>query len=795
MSDQPDNRQAYPVLPLVNGTLFPALWMPLAVGRPGSMAAVEATVNREDKTLLVVPQGGAGRGDNGEPKALADLHPIGVLAVIRRLERGEEALQIIVQGLQRVELNAVEPGPDHALQAQVTLLPDPTDQGPEQEALAREMLDLARVIAENVAPQAKTALGQIVQQNPNPLHQAYLIASLVGLDQDKGKRLLSADTRHRVLSLMNEFLSYERQVAELRGKIASQTQASLGQQQREALLRQQLKAIQEELGEKSPEQADADELRRRLDEIPLPDHVRQEAEKTLGRLERMSANAPDFQINRSHLELILDLPWQTHTEDNLDLDHARQILDQDHFDLEDIKDRIIEHLAVMRLNPEARAPILCFGGPPGVGKTSLGQSIARALGRKFERFSLGGLHDEAELRGHRRTYIGAMPGRIIQALRRAGAVNPLLMLDEVDKLGRDFRGDPAAALLEILDPAQNFEFRDNYLDLPFDLSKVFFITTANALEAIPRPLLDRMEVLNLAGYSDAEKTQIARRYLIPRQCSRGGIDEAALRLDDGALRALIRRYTREAGVRELERQVGRLVSKLATHKVRGQELPAIDEATLGELLGPPRFAADPKRSRLAPGVAGGLAWTESGGEVLYVEAVTLPEAKGEFTLTGQLGAVMQESARAAHSYLRAHAPTLGLDPKAMGQHGVHIHVPAGATPKDGPSAGVTMATALASLYAQRPARDDTAMTGEITLSGLVLPVGGIKEKVLAAHRNGMKRVILPAANRQDLRTLPDHVKDQLEFHFAETLDDVLAQAMPGPKGQLESSQAPSVAGA
>jgi ATP-dependent Lon protease len=539
-----------------------------------------------------------------------------------------------------------------------------------------------------------------------------------------------------------------------------------------------LRAIQGELGEQSPEQAEVEELHKRMEETELPELARKEVEKELSRLARMSSSAPDYQITRTYVELVLELPWIKATEDVLDLDHARAILDEDHFDLEEVKARIIEHLAVMKLNPKAKAPILCFVGPPGVGKTSLGQSIARALGRKFERMSLGGLHDEAELRGHRRTYIGAMPGRIIRAIRRAGVKNPLLMLDEVDKLGRDFRGDPAAALMEILDPAQNSAFHDNYLDLPFDLSQIFFITTANTLDSIPRPLLDRMEILRLPGYSDEEKRAIASRYLIARQIAEAGLTGEQVSIPDETLSYIIRRYTREAGVRELERVLGRIARKVATRVARGDTRPlTITPGDLSEWLGPERFFSEQARKDLLPGVAAGLAWTEAGGDVLYVEAVLLPEGK-KLVLTGQLGTIMQESAKAAQSYIWSKAEDLGASKETIRQSGVHIHVPAGAIPKDGPSAGVTMVTALTSLYTYRPVCSDTAMTGEITLSGLVLPVGGVKEKVLAAHRAGIRRVILPKENGKDLRELPEHVREEMEFILARSIEDVLIAAIP-----------------
>ncbi|MFO1434570.1 MAG: endopeptidase La [Candidatus Competibacteraceae bacterium] len=772
MSGQ-DTATAYPVLPLKNTVLFPHLWMPLAVGRARSLAAVEAALASEDKTLVVVPQ----KDPAPEEPARGDLFEVGTLGVIRRMERHQEGVQVIVQGLQRAELLAtVQEAP--FLSVRVALLPEPVDRSPEVEALHREILELANRISQFVDSPAQIALTQLTEQVRDPLQQVYLLASLLSLDSDKERKLLSASTRQEAMRLMHEYLAHELQIAELRHKIANQTKSGMERQQRDYLLRQQLRAIQEELGEQSPETAEAAELRNRFDEAELPAAVRKEAEKELKRLERISSNAADYQVIRNYLELILELPWNKTTEDSLDLGRAWEILDEDHFDLQEIKERIVEYLAVMKLNPQAKAPILCFSGPPGVGKTSLGQSIARALGRKFERMSLGGLHDEAELRGHRRTYIGAMPGRIIQAIRRAGVRNPLLMLDEVDKLGRDFRGDPAAALLEILDPAQNFEFRDNYLDLPFDLSKVFFITTANTLDTIPRPLLDRMEVLTLSGYSDEEKIQIARRYLIPRQTKEAGLTPEQWSIPTETLAFLIRRYTREAGVRELERLLGRIARKVATQIIEGKgESGNITPDRLGEMLGSERFFAEIARQQLPPGVATGLAWTEGGGAVLYIEAVLLPEG-GDLTLTGQLGAVMQESARAAKSYIWSQADRLGIDRERIRKSGVHIHVPAGAIPKDGPSAGVTMATALASLYADCAVRGDTAMTGEITLSGLVFPVGGIKEKVLAAHRAGIRRVILPKENAGELRKLPDHVRQEIEFVPAERIEDVLTAAIP-----------------
>lgn len=762
-----------PALPIKNSVLFPYLLMPVSVGRSASVAAVEAALASEDKTLAIFTQ----KDGSVEVPKPDDLYPVGTLAIIKKMARTDQGMSVLVQGFQRVErIGVVLERP--YLNVRVRFLPEPEDSSTEVEALHRAVRDLASRMIELVQPQIQASLGQILAEVEKPLHQVYLLGSLLSLDLEKEMALLAVSSQREALQLIHGYLSHEVQVLELRNQIASQAQSEMSRQQREHVLRQQMRAIQSELGEQSPEQADVTELRKRKEETALPELVSKEVEKELERLERMSSSAPDYQITRAYVELALELPWDKMTEEVIDLNRAREILDEDHFNLKDVKERIIEHLAVMKLNPEAKGPILCFVGPPGVGKTSVGQSIARALGRKFERMSLGGLHDEAELRGHRRTYIGAMPGRIIRAIRRAGVKNPLLMLDEVDKLGRDFRGDPAAALMEILDPAQNFDFHDNYLDLPFDLSKVFFITTANTLDTIPRPLLDRMEVLRLAGYSDEEKRAIAQRYLIARQLKESGLTGEQLTIPEQTLAYIIRRYTREAGVRELERLLGQLARKVATRIAQGSTEPVqVAIGDLTELLGPERFFAEQARRELAPGVAAGLAWTEAGGDVLYVEAALLPEGK-DLTLTGQLGEVMQESAKAAQSYTWAHCEALGINKETIRRSGLHIHVPAGAIPKDGPSAGVTMVTALASLYANHPARSDTAMTGEITLSGLVLPVGGIKEKLLAAHRAGIRRVILPRENQKDLRELPEHVKEDMQFVFVEHIEEALAAAIP-----------------
>ncbi len=769
-----------PVLPLKNTVLFPHLFMPLSVGRPATLAAVEAVLATEDKNLVVVAQKDAANDQPG----VDDLYAVGTRAVVKKMARGDGGVELLVQGVERVALLGAEQT-EPFLRVRVRPLPFPDDTSPEVEALYRSVLELAaRALELSQGGEARINVAQLAAQAPDPLRLAYLIGSMLSIEVAKEQALLEAQTRAEALRLIHGYLSHEVQVLGLRQQINSQAQTEMSKQQRDYFLRQQLQAIQEELGEATPEKAEVEELRRRLKEIDLPDEVRKEAERELKRLERLPPIAPDFQVIRTYLDLVLELPWKKRTEDVIDLKAARQVLDEDHYGLDEIKERILEHLAVLKLNPGAKAPILCLVGPPGVGKTSLGQSVARALGRKFERLSLGGLHDESELRGHRRTYIGAMPGRLIQAIRRAGVNNPVLMLDEVDKLGHDFRGDPAAALLEVLDPAQNNTFRDNYLDLPFDLSKVLFLTTANALDTIPRPLLDRMELLRLSGYAEEEKMQIARRYLVPRQLKEAGVTPEQLNVPDETIRRVVARYTREAGVRELERNLGRIARKVARRFAEGQsEAVTVGPEDLSDLLGSERFRQEAARKDLQPGVSTGLAWTEAGGEVLYVEASLLPDAKG-LRLTGQLGAVMRESAKAARTYVWSHAEQFGIDSDLFRHAGVHVHVPAGAVPKDGPSAGVAMVTALASLYTNLPARSDTAMTGEITLSGLVFPVGGVKEKVLAARRAGLRRVIVPRDNERDLRELPEQVRREMEFVLAERIEDALTAVIPGLSQRL-----------
>ncbi len=760
-----------PIIPLKNTTLFPQLFLPIVVNRPLSIKAIEEALASEDKIIGVFVQKDA----SIEKPGINDLYNTGTLAVIKKMLHLNKLVHIMVQGIERIELIDVAKKENYY---NVHKLPQPSDTNAEIEAIHRAILDLAAKMAKLVQPEIQVDVNYIISEINKPLDQAYLISTLLSLSVEKEIKILQANTQIEVFHLVHDYLMHEIQVLQLRNRITNQAKSEMSKQQQEYLLRQQLQAIQKELGENTPEQEDIVELKKRQTENKLPEIVTKELEKEINRLGRLTSASPEYQIIRSYVDFLLDLPWYKNTEDNTDLDRAEKILNRDHYGLIDVKQRIIEHLAVMNLNPQAKSPILCFVGPPGVGKTSVGQSIAHSLGRKFERISLGGLHDEAELRGHRRTYIGAMPGRILRAIRRTGVNNPLLMLDEVDKLGSDFRGDPAAALMEVLDPEQNKEFHDNYLDLPFDLTNVFFIATANTLDSIPSPLLDRMEILRLPGYCEEEKKKIAQLYLIKRQLNEAGITQDQLSIPEKTLSYIIQRYTREAGVRELERQIGRIARKVATQIARNEkQISSVLPENLSELLGTKYFYTDQLRKILPPGVAAGLAWTEMGGQLLYVEAVILP-GKKDLTLTGQLGEVMQESAVTAQSYIWSHADTLGIDTKLIQTSGVHIHIPEGAVPKDGPSAGVTLLTALTSLYSQQQVRNDIAMTGEITLSGLVLPVGGIKEKILAAHRVGIRTIIIPKANKKDLSDLPEHVEKDICFILVERVEDVLKSAIP-----------------
>lgn len=756
-----------PALLLKGSVLYPYLNLPIVVNKLFVETADEA-LQSEDKLIAIFTQ----IGGNEHPEK-TDIFHIGTLAIIKRMGRVGDVMHLQVQGVQRIELlSLVETSP---LKVEVKLIPESEEEiNMETEATYRGIIDMTRKLAELVQTSVRMDLEytlSIIAQKP--IHQAYFIASLLSLDLSKQLALLELDDVKDIMQMLYDYLNHEVQVLKLREEIASQAENEMGKQQREYVLRQQLRAIQEELGEKSAEQSDIADFKVKM--VALPEAAKIEVEKEIKHLEQLSAMSPEYQVIHSHLEFILDLPWKQFTQDNLDLESARKVLDADHYGLKDVKTRIIEHLAVMKLNPKGTAPILCFVGPPGVGKTSVGQSIARAMGRRFERMSLGGLHDEAELRGHRRTYIGAMPGRIMRALRRTKVNNPLIMLDEVDKIGQDFRGDPAAALMEVLDPEQNNQFHDNYLDVPFDLSNVLFITTANSLDPIPKPLLDRMEVIPLLGYSEFEKLQIAKRYLVPRTIKEAGLVSSQFRLDDAAILNIINLYTKESGVRDLQRRIGQLARKVAVEVADGQDhVEILDQNKIQSLLGPENKLTSYRREEAKPGVVAGLAWTEVGGELLYIEAADLKH-KGELVLTGQLGNVMQESAIIAQSY--AVSQLAGLSSHYMGQS-IHIHVPAGAIPKDGPSAGITILVALISLFSQTPVRSDLAMTGELTLSGLVLPVGGIKEKVLAALRNKIKCVVLPEANRADVAQMELDITRQLDFQYVRCADEVLHLALP-----------------
>lgn len=763
------------VLALQNTTLFPETVVPLAVGRQRSVAAVEAALTTPEKLIACItvrPESTAGA--DATPN---ELYTVGTLVMIKRMERLDDTMHIIAQGTERIKVLEWKQQ-DPYLRAVVQILPEPHIVDPEEvEATKRNvqaMIQQALALLPGVPPEVRVAILGSVE----PVRLAYFLGSILNLGVEQEQKMLEADTADELLHLAHEYLGRELEIIQLRSKITSEAQTEMDKAQRDYILRQQMKAIQKELGEdEGGERAEAEMLRERLIAADLPDEVRKEADRELKRLERLPAAAPDYHVIRTYLDYILELPWRKSSEHKLDLIEARKILDEDHYGLEDVKERILEFLAVIKLRPDTKSPILCFVGPPGVGKTSLGRSIARALGRQFERMSLGGMRDEAELRGHRRTYIGSMPGRIIQSIRRAGVNNPVMMLDEIDKLGNDFRGDPASALLEILDPQQNNTFRDHYLDLPFDLSKVFFIATANQMGPIPPPLRDRMEVINLAGYSDPEKLQIARRYLIPRQTTENGLNESQLKIENDAIELIAARYTREAGVRQLERNIGSLARKVALKVAQGLvESVTVTAADIKEYLGAPRFYPEQARKELPAGVATGMAWTEMGGEVLFIEATLLPGGKG-LTITGQLGEVMQESARAAQSYLWSHAAEFGISPEMFRDYGVHLHVPAGAIPKDGPSAGVSITAALASLYTGRRVRPDTAMTGEITLSGLVFPVGGIKEKVLAAHRAGIRRIILPLRNEADVEDIPEDVRQELQIVFISRINEIVEAAL------------------
>jgi ATP-dependent Lon protease len=763
-----------PVLPLKETVVFPQSVSPLAIGQERSVQLVDDVLEGERMLALVTV-----KNPEVEQPGWDDLYETGTAAVVHKMIRVPDGtLRILVQGVSRIRLER-RVQDDPYLVGEFTVVPDEVEETPELEALTRSVQnEFGRLIS--LVPYLPSELELAAANVDDPSALSHLVASTLRLKTEEKQALLEQNDVSERLRDVLRILKRELEVVELGTKIQSQVQSELEKGQREYFLRQQLKAIQDELGEGDEQQAELAELREQVEQKNLPEETKKAVERELSRLEKLPPASAEYGVIRTYVDWILALPWSETTDDNLDLERAREVLDEDHYDLEKVKERILEYLAVSKLKNDLSGPILCFVGPPGVGKTSLGQSIARTLGRKFVRLSVGGVRDEAEIRGHRRTYIGAMPGTIIRSLRDAESKNPVLLIDEIDKMGADFRGDPASAMLEVLDPEQNSHFRDHYLDLPFDLSKVLFICTANQLETIPGPLLDRMDVIQLSGYTEDEKLGIAQKYLVPKQLEAHGLSGEQVTIGEDSLRVVIREYTREAGVRNLERRIADLLRKSAREVAGGKtEKIEIDTDQARAWLGPRRFPADPRKRTADPGVATGLAYTPVGGDVLFIEATAYP-GSGKLTITGQLGDVMKESAQAALSWVRAHTEELGLPENWFAEHDVHIHVPAGAVPKDGPSAGVTIATAIASLVRNEPVAEDVGMTGEITLTGQVLPIGGIREKALAAQRYGLKRIVMPRDNEPDLEELPDEARNELEFILADTIEDVFAVAFSSP---------------
>ena len=787
-----------PILPLRGVVVYPMMWLPLTIGQERSIRLVDDAL-REASDQRIIGLFASQDPEVEEPQP-DQVYPVGTAAIVHRMLRTPDGtVRLIVQGIERIRVRRyIEEQP--YLRAEVETIPDYEEESLEQEALARTTLDLFRRLV-SLVPHMPEELETAAINASSALQLAYLVAASTRMEPAQAQEILETNPVSQKLIKIDALLSKELEVLELGRKIQTQAADEMNKMQRDYFLREQMKAIQKELGESDEQEAEIQDFERRIAASGMPEEAEKEARRELDRMRKMPTQAAEYSVIKTYLDWMVSLPWRTTTEDNLDIAHARQVLEEDHYGLEDIKDRILEFLAVRKLRLERRIAaeqageevstavdhirheregvILCFVGPPGTGKTSLGQSIARAMGRKFIRLALGGIHDEAEIRGFRRTYIGSMPGRIIQSVRRAESHNPVFMLDEVDKLGRDFRGDPSSALLEVLDPEQNTEFRDHYLDVPFDLSQVFFITTANWLDTIPQPLLDRMEIIQLSSYTEEEKVKIAQGYLVPRQIRENGLRADEIAFNEAALRRMAREYTREAGVRALERQIGTVCRKVATKVAEqgdGQGTVTITVENVPDYLGRPKFLPEVADRVEIPGVATGLAWTPVGGDVLFLEATRMPGNKG-FTLTGQLGDVMKESAQAAMSWVRSKAREYGIDEEFFTKSDIHLHIPAGATPKDGPSAGVTMATALVSLLTGRPIRKDVGMTGEITLRGQVLPIGGVKEKVLAANRFGLTTVILPKRNEGDLEDVPEAVRAKMSFVFAERVEDVVEAAL------------------
>jgi len=757
-----------PVLPVRDIVIFNYMILPLFVGREKSVAAVDAALNT-NRFILILTQKDEKVDDPGE----ADLHRVGTVAMIMRmLKMPDGRLKVLVQGLSRARVTAFHEGEQHHT---VEIVPieekPPVEHGPEVEALMRASREQSEKIMQLrgiSSPDITAVLGSVEE----PGRLADLIASNLRVKVEEAQAILECEEPVKRLELVNEQLAKEVEVAAMQAKIQSMAKEGMDKAQKDFFLREQMKAIRRELGETGEESEEADQLREAIAKAGMPKDVRAEAEKQLRRMESMHPDSSEASVIRTYLDWMVELPWKRMSKDRIDIKAAEKILNEDHYDLEKVKERILEYLSVRKLNPKMKGPILCFVGPPGVGKTSLGRSIARSLGRQFVRMSLGGMRDEAEIRGHRRTYIGSMPGRIIQSIKQAGTRNPVIMLDEIDKVGTDFRGDPSSALLEVLDPEQNHTFQDHYLNVPFDLSRVMFICTANVLDTIPGPLRDRMEVIRIPGYTESDKVKIARTYLMPRQIKENGLNEDEIQISDQVVAKIIREYTREAGLRNLEREIGSVCRKLARRKAEGEAGPfKVTAAMLSKMLGIPPFRSEEREKNLPPGVATGLAWTPYGGEILHIEITTMP-GKGKLILTGQLGDVMKESAHAALSYARSRAEKLGISPDFTEKNDIHIHVPAGATPKDGPSAGVTLVTALISALTGTPVCNDVAMTGEITLRGRVLPVGGIKEKILAAVSQGLKWVIIPKQNEKDLQDVPAELRKKVTIKTVDLIDDI-----------------------
>jgi len=762
-----------PILPLRGTVLFPELVLPIMVGRKKSVKLIDDAMEGE-RLIGVVAQ----HNPDQEDPSPDELYHIGVAAQLLRVVRELDGTQrVIVQGLERIRVKRfLQSEPYFVAEVEVLEAPSQWEGDLEVEALVRNIRQLFTKAVE-LAPYLSNELKSAVMGVKDPSVVADLIAANLNIKVEEKQEVLEILDLKEKLNKVHFLLSREVQILELGNKIQSQVKEDIDRAQREYYLREQLKAIKRELGELDDHAQEIKELKEKIEKAQMPEEARKAAEKELERLSKMPPASAEYTVARTYLDWLIELPWSKSTEDNLDIQHAQRILDEDHYDLEKVKKRILEYLAVRKLKNDMKGPILCFVGPPGVGKTSLGKSIARAMGRKFVRISLGGIRDEAEIRGHRRTYVGALPGKIIQGIKRAGVNNPVFMLDEVDKIGIDFRGDPAAALLEVLDPEQNHAFSDHYIDVPFDLSKVLFIATANVLDTIPPALRDRMEVLELPGYTDDEKLMIAKNHLIPRQLREHGLTEEDLEFEDDAILTIINSYTREAGVRNLEREIAAICRAVAKEVAEGKrEKVVVRKDNVYKFLGPEKFYPEVAERITTPGIATGLAWTPTGGDIIFIEATRMKGRKG-LTLTGYLGEVMKESAQAALSYVRSKAREFGIDEDFYSKSDIHIHVPAGAIPKDGPSAGVAIFVALVSLLTNRPVRSDVAMTGEITLRGQVLPVGGIKEKVLAAKRAGIKTVILPKRNEKDLVDLPDHVKQGLEFKFVQRVEEAVEIAL------------------